>query len=256
MSLRAEDDRAKLEKKVQEAQRLESLGVLADGIAHDLNNLLASILAHVELARSALPESAAAVHESLCRIEKVAGRAEGICSQILAYAGKGTSSIELVDVNEVIREMTELLKVAVPKSVRLDCQLAADLPPVRANVAQVRQVVMNLIVNAAEAIGAGDAKNGCTMQGGRTQGGLVTLATNLVTRPQRCVCLTVADTGKGMDADAQNRIFDPFYTTKSTGRGMGLATVRRIIQEHQGHIQIDSQPGRGTVFRVLLPVAG
>jgi nitrogen-specific signal transduction histidine kinase len=162
MSLRAEDDRAKLEKKVQEAQRLESLGVLADGIAHDLNNLLASILAHVELARSALPESAAAVHESLCRIEKVAGRAEGICSQILAYAGKGTSSIELVDVNEVIREMTELLKVAVPKSVRLDCQLAADLPPVRANVAQVRQVVMNLIVNAAEAIGAGDAKNGCT----------------------------------------------------------------------------------------------
>jgi PAS domain S-box-containing protein len=249
----AEAERRRLEAQMQQAQKLESLGVLAGGIAHDFNNLLTAILGHANLALMDLgPESLA--RESLTEIEKASGRAAELCRQMLAYAGKGRFTLEPIDLSRMLGELTHLLQVSISKKVVLRRQLSEGLPAIQADTAQLRQVAMNLVINAAEAIG--DAEGTITISTGvvlcgedhAPGGGLAEPP-----RPGLYVYLEVADTGCGMDAETRARIFDPFFTTKFAGRGLGLAAVLGIVRSHRGTLNVESEKGRGTKFRVLFP---
>jgi len=250
---RAEEERAKLEARMREVQKLESLGVLAGGIAHDFNNLLMAILGNADLALLALsPASPARPH--IEEISRGSLRAADLCRQMLAYSGKGHFVIGRYDLSEICREMAQMLKVSVSKRAALRYSFEAELPAVQVDATQMRQVIMNLILNASEALG--------------DQNGFISVATGVMdcdrsylaashlddSLPEgRYVYLEVADTGCGMDEDTRRRIFDPFYTTKFTGRGLGLAAVLGIVRGHQGAIKIYSEPGQGTTFKVLLP---
>ena len=251
---RMESDRHKLEAQIQQAQKLESLGVLTGGIAHDFNNLLTGILGNADLALDDV-KPGSPVRERLDEIEKAAKRAADLCNQMLAYSGKGQFSIEPFRINEVVVEMAHLLEVSISKKINLRYNFARDLPEVEGDVAQIRQVVMSLVANASEAVGA--------------DRGLITLSTD----QQHCdrellssavideelpegtyVVLEVRDTGRGMDVDTITRIFDPFFTTKFQGRGLGLAAVLGIVRGHRGAITLSSTAGEGTAIRVLFPV--
>jgi PAS domain S-box-containing protein len=250
----AEEQRRKLEARVQQVQKLESLGVLAGGVAHDFNNLLVAVMGYAGLAQSEIaPDSPAQL--SLKRIEQAAQRAAELTGQMLAYSGKGHFSVGPVHLNRLVEEMADLLVATVSRKVVLKREFAADLPLVEADATQVRQVIMNLMTNASEALGEND--------------GVITLRTGIrqvdeAERSSHClgydlkpgwyVFLEVSDTGCGMDAETRARIFDPFFTTKFTGRGLGLAAVLGIVRGHRGAIVVDSKPGRGTTFRVLFPV--
>jgi PAS domain S-box-containing protein len=245
-------ERKAAEEALRRAAKDESLAVLAGGVAHDFNNLLAAILGNASLALKQLPETSPARRY----VEKAAGaveRAADLTRQMLAYSGRGHFVIRPTDVNALARENLPLLEVTVPKSVRLQALLAPTLPLVDADVGQVQQVLMNLVINAAEAIGEG--------------GGTVTLATGVreVTAadhdlwrasgqplaPGSYVSIEVRDDGPGMDRETVDRIFEPFFTTKFTGRGLGLAAVLGVVRGHQGALSVESAPGRGTVFRIL-----
>jgi PAS domain S-box-containing protein len=231
------------------AQKLESLGVLAGGVAHDFNNLLGSILADSELLLSDLSDGSP-VYAGIKRIEAVAIRAAEIVRELLTFAGQENFSFEPVDVSSLVREMLELLKVSISKLAVMRVDLAVELPAVRANASQIRQVVMNLITNASEALGPA--------------GGAIEVSTRLIhigaDSPDKgdlpegqYVRLEVNDTGCGMTREIQDRIFDPFFTTKFTGRGLGLAAVQGIVRTHHGSIRLASTVGAGTRFEVLLP---
>ena len=250
---RAEEERRKLEQQMQHAQKLESLGVLAGGIAHDFNNLLMAVLGNADLALSELPEHSPA-RENLVDIEKAARRAADLCRQMLAYSGKGRFVIEPVNLNEIIAEMSQLLEVSISKSAALRCHFAPDLPAVEADATQLRQIVMNLLTNASEALGE--------------RSGTISLTTGVEVcgpeGPPRTwageklpggpyVFLEVSDTGCGMDKETVEKIFDPFFTTKFTGRGLGLAAVLGIVRGHRGAMRVYSEPGQGTTFKILLP---
>ncbi len=233
------------------AQKLESLGVLAGGVAHDFNNLLGSILANSELLLADLPAGAAA-REGIDRINAVAARAAEIVRELMTFAGQENPSFEPVDVSSLVREMLELLKVSISKLAVIRVELADGLPAVMANASQIRQVVMNLITNASEALGK--------------LGGVISVSSELrmIRRddPEKgdlaegdYVRLRVSDTGCGMTKEIQDRIFDPFFTTKFSGRGLGLAAVQGIVRSHRGTIQLTSLPGEGTCFEILLPCA-
>jgi PAS domain S-box-containing protein len=250
---RAEDERRRLETQVQHAQRLESLGVLAGGIAHDFNNLLMGVLGNADLALLHLePGSPAAA-----RVEdlKRAGlRASDLTQQLLAYAGKGRFVVEPLDVNDVVRDMAKLLEVSISKRVRLVLDFADDLPPVEADAAQLRQVVMNLITNASEAIGEGEGVVTLRTSSAVLDAvGLATAYGGAGLPPGPYVLLEVSDTGVGMDDATQRKIFEPFFTTKFTGRGLGLAALLGIVRGHHGAVRVTSAPGRGSTFRVALP---
>jgi PAS domain S-box-containing protein len=252
----SEEERERLEAQVQHAQKLESLGILAGGIAHDFNNLLTGILGYADLTLMRLP-SDSPVRGGLEEIKGAAERAAELSRQMLAYSGKGSFVIEPINVNDVVTEMGNLLEVTLSKGARLEYDLASGLPLVVADTTQVRQVIMNLITNAAEAL--------CD------EGGVITVTSGIeeCTRSFLSECyideqlpegeyvyLAISDTGCGMDPETQSKIFDPFFTTKFTGRGLGLAATLGIVRGHKGTIQVESEPGRGTTFRVLLPVAG
>jgi signal transduction histidine kinase/CheY-like chemotaxis protein len=233
------------------AQKLESLGVLAGGVAHDFNNLLGSILADSELLLADLPDGSP-VHAGISRIEAVAVRAAEIVRELLTFAGQESPSFEPVDVSNLVREMLELLKVSISKHAEMRMDLAAELPAVRANASQIRQIVMNLITNASEALGQ--------------EGGVIAVSTRLVRIARdslergelpegEYVRLRVSDTGCGMTREIQDKIFDPFFTTKFAGRGLGLAAVQGIVRSHRGSIHLASAPGAGTRFEILLPCA-
>jgi PAS domain S-box-containing protein len=249
----AEETRRQLESQLQYAQKLESLGVLAGGIAHDFNNILAAIRAQADLALASLDPGAPSV-DIMAEIKTATQRAADLTRQILAYAGRNQFRLEPVSLSHVVEEMQKMLAVAVSKKTSLEYALAPDLPTTLADASQLRQVVMNLLVNASEALGEAN--------------GMVCITTRLVhadaDHPLQAtfgdalpagpyVCLEVADTGCGMDEATMQRIFDPFFTTKFTGRGLGLATVQGIVRAHQGAIQVSSEPGRGTQIRVFLP---
>lgn len=244
------------EEALRQAQKLESLGVLAGGVAHDFNNLLAALMGQISIAQMKLtPESTAVSH--LEKALKAAKRAASLTQQLLAYSGRGHFQVEPVDLNQVILENLHLFQVGLPKSVTLTTNLLEPLPLVEADVAQMQQIIMNLIINGAEAIGE---------EGGAVQ---VETAVSHITETQlrhwpvtglrpdvgQYVSLTVRDTGSGMDVQTVERIFDPFYTTKFTGRGLGLSAVQGIIRGHAGGLRVTSQPGEGTEFCVLLPAA-
>ncbi len=248
--------RRRAEEAVLQAQKLESLSVLAGGIAHDFNNLLVSILGNAGLALLELsPESPA--RESIEDIQAAGQRAAELARQMLAYSGKGHFVVQRIDLSQIVREMTHLLRASIGKSAALRFDSPPSLPAVEADATQLRQVVMNLVLNASDAIG--------------DQEGVIRVSTGVrhATRADLArefarddlpggdyVFLEVADTGVGMDAETRSRIFDPFFTTKFTGRGLGLAAVLGIVRGHRGAIRVDSEPGSGTTFVVLLPAAG
>ncbi|MDB5309414.1 MAG: integral rane sensor hybrid histidine kinase [Gemmataceae bacterium] len=250
---RGEQDRRELEARVFQAQKLESLGVLAGGIAHDLNNMLTPVLGFAALASDSLPADSPAA-PMLEEVGKNARRAADLVQQILAYAGKGRFVIQSVDLSRLVREMGGLLGSAVSIKTELGYDLAPVLPPVEADATQLRQVVLNLVTNASEAV--------------EGSGGTITVRTGLIqadhpalrssppeTGPSRgpSVFLEVTDSGCGMTADVIEKIFDPFFTTKFTGRGLGLAVVQGIARGHCGALEVRSEPGKGSTFRLLLP---
>jgi two-component system, cell cycle sensor histidine kinase and response regulator CckA len=232
-------------------QKLESLGVLAGGIAHDFNNLLGGILAEAELVEQDLPADSS-VGEEIERIKAVAIRGAEIVRELMIYAGHDQAHlVEPLDLSELVEDMLELLKVSISKHAVLKTDLDQNLPAVWGNAAQIRQVVMNLLINASEAIGE---KQGVIEVTTKHVSGGKELAPNGVTDlPEGdYLRLEVSDTGCGMTDEAKAKVFDPFYTTKFAGRGLGLAVVQGIVHAHGGNIKMVSAPGQGTTFQVLL----
>jgi two-component system cell cycle sensor histidine kinase/response regulator CckA len=249
----AEEERASLQAQIQHAQKLESLGLLAGGIAHDFNNLLCTMLGSAELAQCRLPPDHPA-RENLELVRESAERAAGLCRQMLAYAGKGRFVVEPVDLSRLVDGMTHLVQVSISKKITLRYDLPPDLPAVDADATQLRQIVLNLIVNAAEAIGAQSGTVAvCTGTADCDQAYLSSSYAGEALPAGRYVFLEVTDTGCGMDQETQAKLFDPFFSTKFTGRGLGLAAVLGIVRGHRGAIRVDSEPGRGSTFQVLLP---
>ncbi len=251
----AERERLVFERRMQQTQKLESLGVLAGGIAHDFNNLLMVILGNADLAL-AKSSSESPVRDFIRNIDMAAQRAADLANQMLAYSGKGHFVVERINLSRLVEEMGHLLGSVIPKHVTVHYRLAGDLPPVEADATQIRQVVMNLITNASDALGGREGV--ITVATGVSEIGPPGPAPGFSDPPLRqgtYAFVEVADTGSGMDAATQARIFDPFFTTKHTGRGLGLASVLGIVRGHNGEIRVSSTPGRGTTFTVLLPVA-
>jgi PAS domain S-box-containing protein len=251
----AEAARLGLERKLLATDKLESLGVLAGGIAHDFNNLLVSVLGNASLAVTEIPPGSPA----LARLEKIdlaARRGADLTRQLLAYAGHGSATLEAVDVNGLVEEMLGLVGVSVDGRSALRFLPGPGLPPLEADATQLRQVVLNLLTNAGEAIG--EAGGTITVRTGLTyldEHDLRATQHDEDAAPGAYVWIEVADTGAGMDPATRERIFDPFFSTKFAGRGLGLATVLGIVRGHRGAVAVDSVPGQGTTFRVLLPCA-
>ena len=244
-------------------QKLESIGVLAGGIAHDFNNLLHVVLGNADIALSRLPKRSPA-REPLEEVVRATIRAADLTRQMLAYSGKGAFVVRHLDLSSEVREMATLLRTAISKQASLVWELASNLPPVNADATQVRQIVMNLITNASDALG--EKEGTITLRTGVIQRDQlndarfgIPVAAEEIEAPEEhpFVFLEVSDTGLGMTPDTLQRIFDPFFSTKFAGRGLGLAAVMGIVRSHQGLIRIRTEPGQGTRFRVLFPaVAG
>ena len=249
----AEEKRLQMERQMQQTQKLESLGVLAGGIAHDFNNLLTVILGNASLALDELPPVTPA-RDSLRSIEETSLRAAELCRQMLAYSGKGQCVIENIRLRDLIGEMISLLKASITKKAILNLNLKESLPPLRGDPSQIRQIIMNLVINASEALGE--------------HSGAITISTGVMECSRDYlseafldeslaeglyVWLEVSDTGCGMDQETQRRIFEPFFTTKFTGRGLGLSAVLGIVRGHKGALKVYSEPGRGTTFKALFP---
>jgi two-component system cell cycle sensor histidine kinase/response regulator CckA len=258
-SKQAQEEKLELERQMLHAQKLESLGVLAGGIAHDFNNILAAILGNADLALQSLSPNSP-VHGNLQAIVEASKHAAEISKQMLAYSGKGQFIIEPIDAGKVIKEMAHLLEVSISKNAVIKYDLLNNLPTFYGDVTQIRQVIMNLITNASEAIGDRD--------------GVISLSTgeidcdreyldnvNEVLRasldeqlPEGVyVYIEVADTGCGMDEKTKERIFDPFFTTKFAGRGLGMSAVLGIVSGHKGALKISSVVSEGTTFTILFP---
>ncbi len=251
----AENESERLEAQVRHAQKLESLGVLAGGIAHDFNNLLVGILGNAGLARMDLPPESK-VQSTLQEIEAAGQRAADLTNQLLAYSGKGRFVVEPLDLSKLTGEMAHLLKVSVSIRASMEYELASEIPPIEGDATQIRQVVMNLIINASEATAE--------------EGGVVRVSTGVLQASRQhldgtvlggdlaagsYVYFRVNDNGQGMDEETMAKIFDPFFTTKFTGRGLGLAAVLGIVRGHRGTIEVITRPGAGTTFCVLFPAS-
>ncbi|MCD6326570.1 histidine kinase, partial [bacterium] len=252
-AIRDVTERRRLESQMQHAQKLKSLGVLAGGIAHDFNNLLMTILGNADLAMSDLLPSSPA-RQNIGEVLKASRRAADLCKQMLAYSGKGKFIVRPLDLSVTAKEMSELLRISLSKKATLSFNFSPELPFVMADATQIRQIIMNLVTNASEAIG--------------DQIGAIRLSTDFLECDRSFldeaylaadipeglyVTLEVSDTGKGMDKETLDKIFDPFFTTKFTGRGLGLAAVLGIVRGHKGTLSVHSGKGRGTTFKILLP---
>jgi PAS domain S-box-containing protein len=253
---REEDERRALEVRMQQVQRLESLGVLAGGIAHDFNNLLTPIIGEARLGLGDLPASSP-MRERLERILRAAQRAADLTRKMLANAGAETLRADRVDVSTLVDELAHLVGDGAPDSVEIRYDLQKGLPSVEGDATQIGQVTMNLVTNALEALGSSRSRvairTGETVLAVAAPCQMPGLGESLA--PGHYVFLEVEDSGCGMSPETLARIFDPFFTTKFTGRGLGLAAVLGIVRSHEGGIEIDSHPGEGTRFRVLFPVA-
>ena len=248
-----EESRHRLEQQMQQMQKLESLGVLAGGIAHDFNNILMVILGNADLALNTLPPTTPA-RSQLDDISTAARRAADLCSQMLAYAGKGKFQVKPVNLNGIITDITHLLKVSTFKKAALRFTLSHELPTIEADATQIGQIIMNLVINASEAIG--DQTGIISISTGSMHCDQSYLASTLIEAeiPEgEYVFLEVSDTGHGMSRETMSRIFDPFFTTKFTGRGLGLAAVLGIVRSHHGTMKVYSEVGKGTAFKVLFP---
>lgn len=251
---RAENEKKKIEDQMRHVQKLESLGVLAGGIAHDFNNLLMVILGNADLALSELSPVSPA-RENILAIEKAARRSAELCKQMLAYAGKGRFVVQPINLSEIVQAMTHMLEVSISKKNVLKYNLSPNLPQVEADISQIRQVIMNLVINATEAIG--ERSGVISVSTGAMECDLAYLANTFVYEqhlPEGVYCyIEVADTGCGMDEEIKTRLFDPFFTTKFTGRGLGMSAVLGIMRSHRGAIKIYTESGRGTTVKVLFP---
>jgi signal transduction histidine kinase/ActR/RegA family two-component response regulator len=252
---RESDGPRPLEAQVIHAQKLESLGVLAGGIAHDFNNLLVGILGNAALALGRLGRNDP-LRPTIEGIQAAGLRAADLTKQMLAYSGRGKFVVQRVNLSGIVEEMANLLRASISKRASFELGLDGDVPPIDADATQVRQVVMNLITNASEALGDGKGRIAVTT------GVTVADAEDLMSShladcgaAGRYVFVEVTDTGVGMDTATLERMFDPFFTTKFMGRGLGLAAVLGIVRGHRGAVRVRSEVGRGTTFRVLFPVA-
>ena len=252
----AGEERRKIEQQMLHAQKLESLGVLAGGIAHDFNNILTAVIGNADLALMRISKESPAV-DNLHRIEQAAFRAADLAKQMLAYSGKGKFVVENIDLNRLLEEMLHMLEVSISKKAVLRLNTHQNLPQVEADSTQMRQIIMNLVINASEAIGDKSGviaiTTGC-MDCDRSYLKDVWLDENLI--DGLYVYLEIADSGCGMDKETLSKLFDPFFTTKFTGRGLGMAAVLGIVRGHRGAIKVYSEPGRGTTFKILLPASG
>jgi PAS domain S-box-containing protein len=251
-----EADKLAFERNLLETQKLESLGVLAGGIAHDFNNILTAVLSNASLARLAMGKTGPG-EGYLQQIEHAARRAADLCAQMLAYAGKGKLSTGPLDLSHLVRDTTSLLEVAISKNCLLTLHLADPMPPVLADATQLRQIVMNLVINSSDAIGERpDGKITVTTFTRQADAALFRTALH---QPKLAAGLyaglEVRDNGSGMSPETIERIFEPFFTTKFSGRGLGLSAVLGIVQSHHGALFVESRPGEGSTFRLLLPVA-
>jgi len=252
---RAEEERVRLAQQMLHAQKLESLGVLAGGIAHDFNNILMAIIGNVDLSLMKVPPDSPIV-EYLKNIEKATNRAAYLAKQMLAYSGKGRFLVEKIDLNRVVEELEHVLRASISRTAALKIELGRPLPAVEADSNQVRQILMNLVLNASEAIAEHEGE--ITIRTGAVKLDQDSLKDVLLGEHMGAggyVWLAVADTGCGMEKEVVEKIFDPFFTTKFTGRGLGLAAVHGIVRGHKGGMQICSEPGKGTTFKVLLPAS-
>ncbi|WP_223923854.1 PAS domain S-box protein [Geobacter sp. AOG2] len=252
---KVESERLKLEQQLLHAQKLESLGVLAGGIAHDFNNILMTIMGNADLALMRMAPESPAV-DNLRRIENAAAQAADLAKQMLAYSGKGKFIVEHIDLNSLLKEMLHMLEVSISKSAVLRLNLAKDLPLVEADVTQMRQIIMNLVINASEAIGDTSGVIAITTGCMECDAGYLRDAwLDEDVAEGHYAYLEIADTGCGMNKETLAKIFDPFFTTKFTGRGLGMAAVLGILRGHKGAIKVYSEPGKGTTFKILLPVS-
>ena len=255
----AERERHDLERKLLDMQKLESLGVLAGGIAHDFNNLLTAILGNAQMAKIQLMRSGTGIQQIqqyMVEIERTSMLAADLCKQMLAYSGQVKIEVRMLDLNRIIRDMSQLLRISVSKKVQLSFNLAHALPMINGDISQIRQILMNLIINASEAIS--DAEGFIWVSTGVVHGAKRLFRGTTVTgQPEErdYAFIEIADTGSGMSAETQARMFDPFFTTKFTGRGLGLAAVLGIIRSHGGTLELESREGEGTTFTLLFPRA-
>jgi PAS domain S-box-containing protein len=246
-------ERRRTEEAMRRTQRLESLGILAGGVAHDFNNLLTTIMGNGTLAMQALQPT----HPDYPLIEEIvraSKTAADLTRQLLAYAGHGRFMVEVVDLSQLVRDISALVQTSIPKKVQLRLRLADNLPPVRVDVSQIQQLVMNLVINAGEAMGEHVGTILATTERQAVDDHYIRayFAPGEL-EPGEYVSLEVNDTGSGMDEATKARIFDPFFTTKKTGRGLGLSAVQGIVRGHKGAMRVYSAPGKGTTFKVLLP---
>jgi two-component system, cell cycle sensor histidine kinase and response regulator CckA len=249
------ESQQRLQQQILQAQKMESLGVLAGGIAHDFNNILMTVLGNVDLALLRLtPESPATIH--LKQIESAAAKAADLSNQMLAYSGKGKFVVEPLNLDRIIEEMAHMLEISISKQAVLRFNFSDNLPSVEADATQLRQVILNLVINASEAIGK--------------RSGVISISTGAMNCDRAYleevwidsglseglyVYVEIADTGCGIARENIDRIFDPFFTTKFAGRGLGIAAVLGIIRGHRGAIKVYSELGRGTTFKILLPAS-
>jgi len=235
------------------SEKLRSLGVLAGGIAHDFNNLLMSMLGNADLALMYLPEPSPA-NNHVSEIKNAALQAGNLCNQMLAYSGKGQFVVGALDLTDASRQVSEMLSASVSENVRLTWDLKGDLPGIEADATQIRQVILGLVTNAAEA--CGDKGGAVFIETGARHFDADTLAGKEYVEQVPAgeyVFLSVRDTGSGMDKEARARLFEPFFTTKFTGRGLGLSAALGIVRGHEGTIRVESEPGGGSTLTVLFP---
>jgi signal transduction histidine kinase/CheY-like chemotaxis protein len=250
---RAEEERRAIEHVLREAQKLESLGVLAGGIAHDFNNILTGVLGNADLAQSTLAPGSSG-HARLDEVIRSTRRAAELCNQMLAYSGRGRRVVERLSLNAVVDEVLELLRASISKKAELGLALAHGLPAVEADRNQMCQVLMNLLLNASEALGEAPGQIRITTSLAELPAErLASMHHAPLARAGAHVCLALTDTGAGMAPATLQRIFEPFFTTKFTGRGMGLSAVLGIVRSHGGALEVTSAPGQGSTFRLYLP---
>lgn len=252
---KAEEERIKLESQVQHSQKLESLGILAGGIAHDFNNLLMGIVGNADLLLLDLEENSP-YRKKVRHIKAASKRLADLTNQLLAYSGRGAFIIEDIDLSSVAREMTQLLKTVISKKAVLNLLLESDLPLVKADATQIRQIVMNLITNASDSLDSGNGE--ISLRSGTeiiNEAGIKNSFIKEEVPAGEYVFLEVQDTGVGIAKDTMSKIFDPFFTTKFIGQGLGLSAVLGIVRSHKGTLSVKSEVGVGTKIKILFPVS-
>ena len=252
----AAKEKERTQKQTEHSQRLEALGVLAGGIAHDFNNILIAIMGNAAIAENKTSLAPSVVKKHLAKIVQSSEKAALLCKQMLAYSGRGKFTIRPLNISSILKEITTMLEVSIQHHASLALNLDEHLPCVDADESQIQQVIMNLVINAAEAIGK--------------KGGLITITTGQIYADENCfektfindnlptgnyVFLDVTDTGCGMNKEVQKKLFEPFFTSKFTGRGLGMSAVLGIVRGHHGAIKISSTEGKGTSFRLLFPAS-